>query len=235
MARTIQDQGNEDWTVTKKRRRGVEENGNEEMEEGATCRKFGIILGGFRTEVQVLAELHLRFPWIQLTSRVNGAGSAILITKDDRSIQLITDLKTINRKVFFSSPRESNQECLHYDGSTILRDRGTSSSGQGGTSSLPDAKMEYRETTGRTHKYGQDSTGGETTPRQIYQRVREISNDALCEPTRALLQLPEVWPPGQDLQVWTTRIELVQGQRDSHTKVRKLWSVACRQQSPLSK
>ena len=93
MARTIIDQGNEDWTVNKKRRRGVEE---EDMEEGAACRKFGIILGGFRTEVEVLAELHLTYPWIQLTRKTNGAGNAILITKDDRSRKLLTDLKTIN-------------------------------------------------------------------------------------------------------------------------------------------
>ena len=40
MAHTIQDQ----WTVNKKRRRGGDEDGNnEDMEEGATCRKFRII------------------------------------------------------------------------------------------------------------------------------------------------------------------------------------------------
>ena len=71
---------------------------NEVMEEGVACRKFGIILGGFRTEVEVMAEIHLRYPWIQLTRRSNGAGSALLITKDDRSRKLLTDLKTINGK-----------------------------------------------------------------------------------------------------------------------------------------
>ena len=93
MARTIIDQGNEDWTVNKKRRRGVEE---VDTEQGDACRKFGIILGGFRTEVEGLAELHLKYPWIQLTRRTNGAGNAILITKDDRSRELLTDIKTIN-------------------------------------------------------------------------------------------------------------------------------------------
>ena len=100
MART--DQGNEDWTVNKKRRRGVEE--DEVMEEGVTGRKFGIILGGFRTEVEVLAELHLRYPWIQLTRRINGTGSAILITKDDRTTKLLSDLKTINGRIVHSVP-----------------------------------------------------------------------------------------------------------------------------------
>ena len=98
MEHTIQDQGNKDWTVNKKRRRGVEDDENEDMEVGVTCRKFGIILGGFRTEVAVLAELHLRYPWIQLTRRINGAGSALLITKDDRSRYHLAERKNINGK-----------------------------------------------------------------------------------------------------------------------------------------
>ena len=74
------------------------------MEVSATCRNFGIILGAFRTEVEVLAELHLRYPWIQLTRRTNGAGSAILITKDDRSRNLRTDRNNINGKKFSFRP-----------------------------------------------------------------------------------------------------------------------------------
>ena len=74
------------------------DDGNEEMEEGAASRKFGIILGGFRMEVDVLVELHLRYPRIQLTRRVNGEGSAVLITKDYRPRKLLADLKTINGK-----------------------------------------------------------------------------------------------------------------------------------------
>ena len=38
------------------------------------------------------------YPWIQLTRRMNGAGSVILITKDDRSTKLLAELKTINGK-----------------------------------------------------------------------------------------------------------------------------------------
>ena len=122
-------------------------------------------------------------------------------------------------RVLFPFARESSQEGLHHDGSTILRDRRTSSAGQGGTRSFPDDQMEYRKATGRTYKYGEDSTGGETTPLQIHQRIRELPNEALYQPTVTVLQLPEVWPPGQDLQVlrWKSRIKSVQGQRDSHT------------------
>ena len=42
----------------------MEEDGdNVGMEEGATCQKFGVILGCFRTEVEVLAELPLGYLW----------------------------------------------------------------------------------------------------------------------------------------------------------------------------
>ena len=76
----------------------MEDEGNEDMGEGDACRKFGIILGEFRTEVEVLAELHLKYPWIQLTRRMNGTGSAILITRDNRSRKLLAELKTLNGK-----------------------------------------------------------------------------------------------------------------------------------------
>ena len=61
MARTIQDQGNEDLTVNKKKRRGVEEDG-ENIETEEACRKYGINLGRFRTETEILSELHLKYP-----------------------------------------------------------------------------------------------------------------------------------------------------------------------------
>ena len=77
-----------------------------------------------------------------------------------------------------------------------LRDRGITPTGQGSLRSLPDVQVEHRKTTGGTHQFGQDSTVGETTPRQIYQRVRELPTEAICEQTPAVLQLPEVWPPG---------------------------------------
>ena len=67
------------------------------MEEGATCPKFCIILGAPHGG-EVLAELHIRYPWVQLTRRINGAGNAMLIANDERSKILLTDLKAINGK-----------------------------------------------------------------------------------------------------------------------------------------
>ena len=97
MARTIQDEWNEDWKQEEETGSGGRRN-NEDMEEGTTCRKLGIMLGGFHTEVEVLAELHLRYPWVQLTRRINGAGNTILIAKDDRSRKLLAEPAAINGK-----------------------------------------------------------------------------------------------------------------------------------------
>ena len=74
-------------------------------------------------------------------------------------------------RVLFPSTRESNPEGIYHDGRTILRNRGTTAAGQGGTRSLPDDKIKFRETKGGTHKHGR-----ETTPSQIYQRVQEFLN-----------------------------------------------------------
>ena len=115
-------------------------------------------------------------------------------------------------RVLFPPTMESNPESIYYDGSTILRNRATAAAGQGGTRSLPDDQVEYGETKVVTHKHGKCSTNRETTPRQIYQRVREFPNETLCERTTAVLQLPEVCP---DLKVLhrKTHIQPVQAQQ----------------------
>ena len=90
---------------------------------------------------------------------------------------------------------------------------------------LEDSRMTKWNT--EKQKSDKGSTGRETTPRQIYQKVRECPNEALCERTTAVLQLSEVWPPVQDLQVlcpdlqvlrWKTRIEPVQVQKNRTLK-----------------
>ena len=77
----------------------MEKDGNNvDIKKETTYQKFNIILGDFRTQVEVLAELHLTYPWVQLTRRINCAGNAILITKDDRTMNLLAEQKTINGK-----------------------------------------------------------------------------------------------------------------------------------------
>ena len=76
---------------------------------------------------------------------------------------------------------ESSEEGIHHDGSTGLRDRGITPPRQGSHRSLQDDQVEYREEAGGTNQLGKDSTGGETTPRQIHQRIRELPTEALCK------------------------------------------------------
>ena len=119
MEHTDQDQGDQDWNGNQEDETGVEEDMDEDMEVSATCQKFGIILGAFRMEVEVLAELHLRYPWIQLTRKTNGAGSAILISKVDRSRSSSDRPKEHQReRVRLPPTGESSKEGLHIDGST---------------------------------------------------------------------------------------------------------------------
>ena len=54
------------------------------------------------------------------------------------------------KRLLLPYTRQPGQEGLHHDGSTIVRDRGTTSTRQGGTRSLQDDKMEYGHTTGGT-------------------------------------------------------------------------------------
>ena len=100
MARTIQDHGNEVWTVNKKRRQEQRGYGGR-----IYVPKVRIILGGFRKEVEVLADLHLRYPLVQLTRRINGAGNTILISKVDRSRILLAEVKAINEKERIHPPQ----------------------------------------------------------------------------------------------------------------------------------
>ena len=102
-----------------------------------------------------------------------------------------------------------------------MRNRGTTAAGQGGTRSLPDDQMELKETKVGTHKHGKGSTSRKTTPRQIYKKVREFPNKALCESTARILATrpgPAGLDIGPELQVlhWKTRIDPVQGQKMAH-------------------
>ena len=103
MAHIIQEQGNEGWTVNKKRRRGEEEDG-EHTETEETIRKFRINLGNFRTEAEILAELNLKYPRVKVERRITRTGNALLVPKDDRSRKLLTEVKDLNGKSAPSDP-----------------------------------------------------------------------------------------------------------------------------------
>ena len=71
-----------------------------------------------------------------------------------------------------------------------------------------------------------------TPPPQIYKGIRRLQDKTLHKRTTAVIQLPEVWPQGQDLQVRCpdlqvfrrkTRIHPVQGQQKSVGSVQRNW------------
>ena len=77
--------------------RGEEEDG-EHMETDETLRKFGINPGSFRTEVEILAELHLKYIWVKVVRRITQTGNALLVLKDDQSRKLLTEVMDLSEK-----------------------------------------------------------------------------------------------------------------------------------------
>ena len=71
------------------------------------CRKFVVELGDYRTEPEILAELHLRYPWVNLGRRNGMSGNAHLTAKDERSRELLADLRSLNGKTCAFLPLES--------------------------------------------------------------------------------------------------------------------------------
>ena len=230
MTHTIQNKGNEGCTV------------NEKRETGSGGRREHRGYGGSSYVPKV---------WYHLMGLPHGGGSpgrtspVVPVGTTDKEDQWRwkchidcqgrqiknTSGRTIGHqreRVLFSSTRESNPEGIYHDGSTILRHRRTTEAGQRDTRSLPDDKMECSETKVGTHKHDKGSTSRETTPRQIYQMVREFPFVRI----RAVLQLSEVWPPGTALEDTNRTSEK---QQKSHTKVRKLWTGTFHHQSALPK
>ena len=93
-----------------------------------------------------MAELHMRYPWVQLKSRINDMGNAMLIAKNDRSIILLAELNAINGIYCpFRPLRTQSRKNLYHHGSTTLRNQGTTPTEQGGTRSIPDDHVEYEK------------------------------------------------------------------------------------------
>ena len=106
MTHTNQEQVNDGWTVNKKRRRGVEEDGDH-METEEECRKFGINLGNFRTKADVLTVLHLKYPWVKVHRRLTRTRFALLVCKDNWSQKLLMEVKSFNDKKCSFQPVET--------------------------------------------------------------------------------------------------------------------------------
>ena len=136
--------------MNKKRgRREEEEEDGEHTETEETFRTFGIYLGSFRTEAEILAELHLKYPWVKVARRITWTWNALLVPNDDRSRKLLVEVKDFNGKE--CSLRHYVQEDLHLDGSSILHNGGTPPTGRYGTRRHTDDKMEQQHKIGKPH------------------------------------------------------------------------------------
>ena len=92
-----------EWTAVSKKRR-VGPPAKEHLQVSTVsrgenpCWKFVVELGDYRTEPTILAELHLRYPWVKLGRRSGMSGNAQLTARDERSRALLADLRSLNGK-----------------------------------------------------------------------------------------------------------------------------------------
>ena len=155
-------------------------------------------LGDYCTEPEILAELHLRYPWVKLGRRNGVSGNAHLTAKDKRSRVLLAGLRTLNGKICVFLPLESG---------TRRTSDGGSKTHHGQARSTRRASTGYRThdtlcpsgQTSSPHGYGEGCALRETTPGKVQQGLRELQNETIREGPTAVLQLPEVWPHGQDM------------------------------------
>ena len=197
MTHTIHEQGNDGSTVNKKSRRGEEEDG-QQMETEETFRKFGINLGSFRTEAEILAELHLKYPWVKVVRRITRIKEAF-----DRSEG------PQRERVLLPTHRLYVQEDLHLDGSPILHNGGTPPTGRYGTRRHTDDKVEQQYKIGKPHRHGEGSLTGKEQSARFIGGYGSFRLRALCERASTVLQLPEVRPPCQDLQVGSPNLQIL--------------------------
>ena len=179
MTHKINEQWNEGWTVNKKRKRGEEEDG-EHTKTGETFRKFGRNLGSFRTEAEILAVLHLKYPWVKIVRRIRRTDNTLLFTKDYRSRKVLTEVKDLNGKEYSFQPMDTmfKKTYILMGVPSCITDNSSYS-----TIGHTDDKMEQQHKIGKPHRHGDGSFNREGKLHQIYQRVLELRHEALCERT----------------------------------------------------
>ena len=59
------------------------------------------------TEAEILAVLHLKYPWVKVQMRLTRTGNALLFPKDNRSQKLLMEVKSINGKECSLQPAET--------------------------------------------------------------------------------------------------------------------------------
>ena len=192
-----------EWTAVSKKRR-VGHPAKEPIEVSTDsrgenpCWKFVVELGDYRTEPEILAELHLRYPWVKLVRRNGMSGNAHLTAKDERSRALLAGLRSLNGKTCaFSSPGSGDQEDFHSDGGPKVHHRKAPPTGRAGSGCGTHDALGCNRHSGGSHRHGESCPRREATPGQVHQGLWELPNASIRQGPTAVLQLPEVWPHGQ--------------------------------------
>ena len=97
------------------------------------------------------------------------------------------------------SPGIRPQEDLYIDGSTKLYNGTSSSAGRGSPGGGKNDLLGPGSKAGETHRHDEGYALGEAAPPKIQPRIRQLQDEAVCKKTTAVLQLPKVWPHGQDV------------------------------------
>ena len=154
----------------------------------------------YGTELEILAELHLRYPWVKLGRRHGVSGKAHLTAKDERSRVILG--RTANpqwENMCLSSLRIGNQEDLNSDGGPKMHHGKAPSLRRASTRCRTHDALGHTHQTRCSHRHGDGYTLREATPGKVHQGLRELPNATVGRGPTAVLQLPEVWPHGQDM------------------------------------
>ena len=194
-----------EWTVVSKKRRvrqPVKEPKLVSMDSRGKdpCWKFVVELGDYRTEPEILAELRLRYPWVKLGRRNGVSSNAHLTAKVERSRSLLERTSIPQWEYMcISSPGIRNQEDLHSDGGPNTHHGKAPSTRRASTGCRTHDALGLGRQTGCSHRHGEGCALREATPGKVQQGLRELPNATVRQGPTAVLQLPEVWPHGQDM------------------------------------
>ena len=132
----------------------------------------------------------------------------------------------------FSSPGIGDQEDFHSDGGPKVHHGKAPPTGRAGSGCGTHDALGCNRQSGGSHRHDESCPRREATPGKVHQGVWELQNAPIRQEPPAVLQLPEVWPHGQDmLEVrpdmsvlrWKPPFQPVQRGQAGHPEVRQLW------------
>ena len=132
----------------------------------------------------------------------------------------------------FSSPGIGDQEDFHSDGGPKVHHGKAPPTGRAGSGCGTHDALGCNRQSGGSHRHGESCPRREATPGKVHQGVWELPNAPIRQGPTAVLQLPEVWPHGQDMLeglpdmsvlCWKPPFQPVQRGQAGHPEVRQLW------------